>query len=365
MPSDKNTGRDPLPEELAEAKRVAGLPKDEQRRHPSAVPADRSKLAHINTYGDLPEFYLDRPFRCRDCGKEEIWKAADQKWFFEVVKAHTDSKAVRCHACRAQKKPRDVETRRRSISTHDWRRVDPAIFNNFHLSWICELQSVLNRGLLPNGYYALIAQQTDGFGPDLHGLAGIPRSKPGGKQLDLSDASATGHASSWRVDLVYHSIDGGPQFHGSPICIRRTHGDDVVAIVEIIAPDSKAAGPSFRSMVGKAGVLLKQGIHLLVLDLFPPGVHDPSGFHGALWEELDIGPFTVPAEQPLTQVAYEAGNVIAAYVELIAVGDALPEMPLFLKPGEHVSVPLKATYEAAWAGVPRRWREVLETTPKR
>ena len=104
MARDGNTGRDPTAEELAEAKRVAALPADVQRRHPSALAADQTKLGHINTYGWLPEFYIDRPFRCRDCGKEEIWRAADQKWYYEEAKAHTDAKAVRCHACRKARK---------------------------------------------------------------------------------------------------------------------------------------------------------------------------------------------------------------------------------------------------------------------
>jgi hypothetical protein len=49
-----------------------------------------------------------------------------------------------------------------------------------------------------------------------------------------------------------------------------------------------------------------------------------------------------------------------AHVEPVAVGDALVDMPLFLAPGWYVSVPLEATYEAAWRGVPRRFREILE-----
>lgn len=100
----RNTGRDPTPEDLAAAKRVAALPVEEQRKHPSALPADRSKLDHINTYGWLPEFYIHRRFRCRDCGKEEIWKAADQKWYYETAKGHMDATAVRCHACRQARK---------------------------------------------------------------------------------------------------------------------------------------------------------------------------------------------------------------------------------------------------------------------
>lgn len=48
-----------------------------------------------------------------------------------------------------------------------------------------------------------------------------------------------------------------------------------------------------------------------------------------------------------------------AFVELIAVGNALPDMPLFLTPEVYVSVPLEATYQAAWEGMPAYWRNVL------
>jgi hypothetical protein len=47
-------------------------------------------------------------------------------------------------------------------------------------------------------------------------------------------------------------------------------------------------------------------------------------------------------------------------VEPIAVGDVLIDMPLFLAPGWHVNVPLEATHQAAWRGVARRFREILE-----
>jgi hypothetical protein len=71
-----------------------------QRNHRSAVSADYTKLGHVNTYGELPKFYIDRPFTCRKCGKIEIWKARDQKWYYEVAKGHTDAIAVECHDCR-------------------------------------------------------------------------------------------------------------------------------------------------------------------------------------------------------------------------------------------------------------------------
>jgi len=98
------SGRNPSAQDLSEAKRVAALDPALQKLHPSAVPADPAKLQHINTYGALPEHYIDKPFKCRDCGKEEIWRAADQKWYFEQAKGHIDALAVRCHACRKLRK---------------------------------------------------------------------------------------------------------------------------------------------------------------------------------------------------------------------------------------------------------------------
>jgi hypothetical protein len=50
---------------------------------------------------------------------------------------------------------------------------------------------------------------------------------------------------------------------------------------------------------------------------------------------------------------------LSAYVEPVAVGDPLPEMPLFLEPELYVPVPLETTYTSAFAAVPRRWRDQL------
>lgn len=65
-----------------------------------AIVADHSQLDHINTYGFLPNFYLDKPFICRDCGAEEVWTAKQQKWWYEIAKGHIDSTAVHCRKCR-------------------------------------------------------------------------------------------------------------------------------------------------------------------------------------------------------------------------------------------------------------------------
>ena len=48
-----------------------------------------------------------------------------------------------------------------------------------------------------------------------------------------------------------------------------------------------------------------------------------------------------------------------AYVEPTAVGEAMIDMPLFLDADSYVPVPLEATYQEAWSGVPARWKGVL------
>jgi hypothetical protein len=137
----------------------------------------------------------------------------------------------------------------------------------------------------------------------------------------------------------------------------------VIAIVEIVSPGNKASRHAAGAFVQKAAELLDRQIHLLVLDLHPPGPRDPQGIHGLIWEEITAQPYTLPAEKPLTLAAYEAGPAIRAYVEHAAVGDALCDMPLFLKPGAHVPTPLAPTYEVAFEALPRRWRRVLEANP--
>ena len=64
------------------------------------IPADLSQQAPHNSYGGVPLYYEDQPFTCVDCGKEEIWTAEQQKWWYEVAKASIYSRAVRCHDCR-------------------------------------------------------------------------------------------------------------------------------------------------------------------------------------------------------------------------------------------------------------------------
>jgi len=135
-----------------------------------------------------------------------------------------------------------------------------------------------------------------------------------------------------------------------------------VALIEIVSPGNKSARNALRSFVEKAVETLYRGFHLLIVDLFPPTTRDPQGIHGAIWSEFADDSFQLPHDERLTLVAYSAGPRKRAYIEPTGVGRELIDMPLFLEPELYINVPLEATYQAAFRGVPKRWRAVLEPT---
>jgi hypothetical protein len=71
-------------------------------------------------------------------------------------------------------------------------------------------------------------------------------------------------------------------------------------------------------------------------------------------------PFELPADKPLRLVAYEATPIKTAYVEPLAVGDALPEMPIFLTADMYVLAPLETTYMTTWSLCPQPIKDLLE-----
>jgi hypothetical protein len=235
---------------------------------------------------------------------------------------------------------------------HDWTRVHAGIFHDFHHEWISTIRRALNSGILPSEYYALAEQQAAGFGPDVLTLQADGSSDGGG--------TATTLQAQPKTRFVFESDAEFYRRKKSSVVIRHVSGDRIVAIVEIISPGNKASR-AFRALVNKACELLEHRIHLLIIDLFPPTKRDPNGIHAAIWDEVTDEPFELPAEQPLTLVAYDSGLTTKAYVEPVAVGDTLPEMPLFLEPNGFVEVPLEQTYEEAFEAVPRRWKDVLES----
>jgi Protein of unknown function (DUF4058) len=237
---------------------------------------------------------------------------------------------------------------------HDWELVEAGIYLAFHHWWISEISDALNQGLLPKSLYALPEQVAAGFGPDVLTLQGD--SEPSDSEWG---GTATLTRSKPKATFTARKIGGISPRRKSLVAVRHVTGDRVVAMIEIVSPGNKNTTHAFRSFILKAGELIDQRVHLLLIDPFPPGPRDPNGIHAAIWEDIAGEQFLLPSDKPLTLVAYEIESDINAFVETIAVGDTLPEMPLFLAPDMHILLPLEKTYLSAWKKVPPRWQRVI------
>jgi hypothetical protein len=200
-------------------------------------------------------------------------------------------------------------------------------------------------------------QVAAGFGPDVLSLQDDSASEREGSE----DGPGTATALQSRPQTRFTARTDAEFYRRkkSSIVVRHSSGDRIVAMIEIVSPGNKSNRHAFQALVDKACELLEHRINLLIVDPLPPGPRDPNGVHAAIWEQIEDAPFQPPAEEPLTLVAYESDLTTRAYIEASAVGRPLPDMPLFLKPNGCVMVPLEATYESAFAVLPRRWRAVL------
>ena len=202
---------------------------------------------------------------------------------------------------------------------HDWSRIPSGLFQDFHQTWSIQIKVALNNGILPKGVSALVEQQS------------------GPKEFDVLAVSRAN-----RISVKHH--------------LGKT-----IAIIEIISPGNKDTKAAVRDFLDKTFEFLRAGVHVLLIDLFPPSPRDPLGIHQLIWDEIGNDPFAFPPGKDRILASYEASEEKVAYVQPVAVGDVPPDMPLFLSQGLHVKVPLESTYQSAWAACPQEMQVAVET----
>jgi hypothetical protein len=226
---------------------------------------------------------------------------------------------------------------------HDWSRKPVGLFHHFHQRWVVSICDALNGGRLPEGFYALLEQHAVGVNrPD----------SPGG--IAVSEAPPKTRFMSQATDEDIYAAKA------DRIAIFNPLGD-VVAVIELVSPGNKNSRHALRSFVEKTLDFLRQGVNILIVDLFPPSKRDPQGIHKVIWDEIREETFELPPDKPLTLAAYSAGVPTRAYVEPVAVGDPLPEMPVFLDSDTYILAPLELTYLATWETCPEPLRELIST----
>lgn len=250
------------------------------------------------------------------------------------------------------------------MPVHDWTRVDAGTFHAFHNSWNTHLMETLNSGVLPPDYYALSEQIASRMQTDVLTLHQPPRADQPAHSTTTGTVAVADAPPAARLRLrpdpdrrPRHSRQRRPR----SVVVRHVTDHRVVALIEIVSPANKDRRDHVRDLAGKIVQCLESEIHVLLIDLLPAGRYDPHGIHGAVWAHYDTEPHTVTPDAPLTLAAYigRPGDP-EAFVEPMAVGQALVDMPLFLTSERYVNVPLEATYCLAYRGMPAVWRRVLE-----
>jgi hypothetical protein len=218
---------------------------------------------------------------------------------------------------------------------HNWSRAEVGLFHHFHQSWTVLLAEGLNGGLLPTGYFALVEPNNE---------VEVARTSLRARHFNQVTEAASYAAKANRVG------------------VRNTLGE-LVAVIEIVSPGNKDRAHSIQAFVAKTLDFLSRGIHVLVIDLFPPSPRDPNGIHRVIWDEVRDNDYTQPADKPLTLVSYVVEPSYTAYLDPAAVGDLLLAMPIFLDQHTYVQAPLEETYMRTWEKCPKEMKEVVENPP--
>jgi hypothetical protein len=236
---------------------------------------------------------------------------------------------------------------------HDWSRIPAGLFHHFHQDWSIEITRTLNRGRLPTGLSALVEQRAGAMEPDVLSIEEYAPRGPG--------TGAGGVTMERPVTRVVRRTTKQIYATRANRIVIRHHLGRIVAVIEIVSPGNKESRAALRDFVDKTIDFLRKGIHVLIVDLFPPSSRDPFGIHKVIWDEIIEEDFAFPEGKNRTLVSYDAGAEKIAYIETVGVGDVLPDMPLILTNDLHVMVPLESTYQATWEASPEVYRHAIET----
>lgn len=240
---------------------------------------------------------------------------------------------------------------------HDWTRVPSGLFHHFHQSWTIRLTDALNAGRLPKGLSALAEQRFGAWEADLLTI----EARGNGNRREPENGASTQTRSRPKTRFMRKSdmeIYAGRANH----IVVKHHLGRIVAVIEILSPGNKHSKAALRDFLEKTLDYLSNGVHVLLIDLFPPTPRDPCGMHKLIWDDFVEEEFEFPEGEDRMLASYEIGRTErTAFVETVSVGDGLPDMPLFWAAGRHVMVPLESTYCAAWDASPDELRTAVET----
>jgi hypothetical protein len=220
-------------------------------------------------------------------------------------------------------------------------------WESFHSSWATKLADALTERWLPPGY---IAEEHAHLGPSV--------------EIDVGpfewEASATAEEASGAVATVGRKVWTPPAAEGVlPAVFPDTFevrvlstdtGPKLVAAIELISPGNKDRPTERRGFATKCASYLYQGISVIIVDIV---TNRRANLHNEILRVMEAGnALELPPESNLYAVAYRPlrrgkGDEIDVWRSPLALGQALPTLPLGLRADLVIPVEFEAAYAEA------------------
>ncbi len=220
-------------------------------------------------------------------------------------------------------------------------------WESFHSSWATKLADALTERWLPPNY---IAEEHVHFGPSVEiDVAPFTRE-------DFSTATEQGGTVATLGPRVWSAppADGVlPAVFPETFEVRvlsTDTGPKLVAAIELVSPSNKDRPAERRAFATKVASYLYQGIRVIIVDIV---TSRRANLHNEVLRVMEAADsLQLPAETYLYAVAYRPlrrsdGDAIEVWRSPVALGKALPTLPLGLRADLAIPVDFEATYAEA------------------
>lgn len=218
-------------------------------------------------------------------------------------------------------------------------------WDGFHGLWAAALVEKLNRDVLGDEHYADM-QVHIGSQVEVD-VATLQERPPAPANIGATTAALARTWSPPATSLIL------PTIFPDDIEVRilsSTSGISLVGAIELVSPGNKDREETRRAFAAKCVAYLTRGIGLVVVDIVTSRL---ANLHNEIIVLLGhYRPFTLEPSRATYAVAYRpsrsaAGDQIEIWPRPLAVGDALPTLPLALRGAETVPIDLDETYHEA------------------
>ena len=221
--------------------------------------------------------------------------------------------------------------------THPWR--------SFHGAWAAAMARLLNHGILPSGYYAVPLVDRDGpVEIDVAALRRDGTSEPTASEATQQSWAPPAPGVAVAVDL--------PGVDGVEVQVFADDGDPrLTAAIELLSPRNKDRPQARQAFAVKCVGYLQQGSSVVVVDTVTTRRAD---LNAAILSLLDVSADALTLAG-LSAVSYRAvggeeeSQELQLWPEALALGKALPTLPLWIASDYSVPLDLEASYQATCA----------------